>query len=118
MFPTAIRPVLPAHAAMLLVLLPTVGPDSKQETLLERNATNELLNKLQVWLGSAIRVLKVDEGSHPGVVRAFDGRGVPAFVLLRGGEELWRQQGLPQGEPMAALLLSKLESTVPLAAEK
>ena len=100
---------------MLLVLLPTVGPGIKQETLLARNATNVLLNRLQGQLGSAIRILKIDEASHPGVVRAFDGRGVPAFVLLQDGAELWRQQGLPEGEPMAALLLSKLQEAVPLA---
>jgi hypothetical protein len=98
---------------MLLVLLPTVGPGAQQEDPLARTATNLLLKGLQLALGSAIRVLKVDESTHPGVVRAFDGRGVPAFVLLRAGEELWRQQGLPEGEPMAALLLSKLQQPPP-----
>lgn len=101
---------------MLLVLLPTVGPGAKQETPLVRTATNLLLIGLQAELGAAIRILKVDEATHPGVVRAFDGQGVPAFVLLRGGEELWRQQGLPEGAPMAALLLSKL-AAAPSSAE-
>jgi hypothetical protein len=108
MFSSTIPPPLPAHMAMLLVLLPTVGPGDKQETPLHRTATNTLLKDLQHQLGTTIRVLKVDEASHPAVVHAFNGRGVPAFVLLRGGEELWWQQGLPEGEPMAALLLSKL----------
>lgn len=116
MFPTAILPLLPAHPAMLLVLLPTVGPGSWQESPLARTATNLLLNGLQRQLGAAIQVLKVDEGSHPAVIHAFDGRGVPAFVLLRDGVELWRQQGLPEGEPMAAALLSKLEEVAPTAA--
>lgn len=110
---SAVFPLLPTQPAMLLVLLPTVGPGAKQETALARTTTNLLLKNLQIELGSAIRVLKVDEATHPGVVRAFDGRGVPAFVLLRGGEELWRQQGLPEGEPMAALLLSKLKEAAP-----
>ncbi|WBA44149.1 thioredoxin family protein [Hymenobacter canadensis] len=108
MFPSSILPLLPVHPAMLLVLLPSVGPGTRQETPLVRSATNLLLKSLQVQLGAAIRILKVDEASHPGVVQAFDGRGVPAFVLLRDGAELWRQQGLPEGEPMAALLLSKV----------
>ncbi|MFD2787440.1 thioredoxin family protein [Hymenobacter rubripertinctus] len=112
MFPTAILPLLPAHAAVLLVLLPTVGPGSRQESLLARTATNLLLQDLQRQLGTAIHVLKVDEGSHPAVVHAFDGRGVPAFVLLRDGAELWRQQGLPEGEPMVALLLRKLKEAI------
>ena len=93
---------------MLLVLLPTVGPGIKQETQAVRTATNLLLSGLQTQLGAAVRVLKVDEATHPAVVHAFDGKGVPAFVLLRDGEEVYRRQGLPEGAPMAALLLSKL----------
>ena len=108
MFSTTILPLLPAHAAMLLVLLPTVGPGTQQETQPVRAATNLLLKGLQLELGAAVRVLKVDEATHPAVVHAFDGRGVPAFVLLRDGEEVYRQQGLPEGAPMAALLLDKL----------
>ena len=108
MFSATIPPLLSAHPAMLLVLLPTVGPGIKQDTQPARTATNLLLKGLQLQLGVAVRVLKVDEASHAAVVHAFNGRGVPAFVLLRDGEELYRQQGLPEGEPMAALLLSKL----------
>ena len=108
MFPSSILPLLPPHAAMLLVLLPTVGPGATQETPPARTATNLLLKGLQLELGAAVRVLKVDAASHPAVVHAFDGRGVPAFVLLRDGQELYRQQGLPEGAPLVALLLRKL----------
>jgi hypothetical protein len=108
MFSSTILPLLPTHPAMLLVLLPIVSPGIQQETPLVRSATNLLLQGLQLELGTAIRILKVDEATHPAVVQAFDGRGGPAFVLLRDGAELWRQQGLPEGAPMAALLLSKL----------
>jgi hypothetical protein len=111
MFPSAIIPLLPAHPAMLLVMLPTVGPGPQQETPRARTATNLLLQGLQVELGTAIRILKVDEASHPAVMRAFDGRGVPAFVLLRDGAELYRQQGLPNSALMASLLLRALAST-------
>ena len=111
MFIPAIFPLLPAHPAMLLVLLPTVGSGVRQVSPLARTATNHLLHGLQLRLGSAIRVLKVDQSTHPAVVHAFEGQGVPAFVLLRDGAELWRQQGLPEGEMMAELLLSKLEET-------
>ncbi|QKG55170.1 hypothetical protein GKZ68_00040 [Hymenobacter sp. BRD128] len=33
---------------------------------------------------------------------------LPAFVLVRQGVELWRQQGLPEGEFIVAQLLDKL----------
>ena len=106
MSPATILPLLPAHAAMLLV--PTVGPGARQETQPVRTATNLLLKGLQLELGTAVRVLKVDEATHPAVVHTFDSRGVPTFVLLRDGEEVYRQQGLPEGAPLVALLLSKL----------
>jgi hypothetical protein len=67
MFPSSILPLLPVHPAMLLVLLPSVGPGAKQQTALARTTTNLLLKDLQIELGGAIRVLKVDEASHPGV---------------------------------------------------
>jgi thioredoxin-like negative regulator of GroEL len=79
-----------------------------------QDATVLLLKSLQLELGAAIRVLKVDAASHPAIVRAFDSHGLPAFVLLRDGAGLYRQQGLPEGTPMVALLLSKLpEATLP-----
>ena len=109
MFTSTILPLLPVHPAMLLVLLPTVGPGAQQETLSHRATTNLLLQNLQLELGATIRVLKVDEGTHPAVIHAFDGRGVPAFVLLRDGAELWRQQGLPEGKLLATKLLHKLQ---------
>lgn len=110
MFSSVILPLLPAHRAMLLVLLPTVGPGSQQESLPVRTATNLLLNGLQQQLGAAIHVLKVDAGTHPAVVHAFDGRGVPACVLLRDGAELWRQQGLPEGEFIVEELLNRVSA--------
>jgi hypothetical protein len=102
------RPVLPssAEAAVLLVLLPAVGLAP-----LLRAGTLAALATLQQELGPAIRVLTVDEASHPSVVLSFHATELPAFVLMRHGAELWRQQGLPEGEATAAQLLSKLAGT-------
>lgn len=96
---------LPAHPAVLLVLLPTALTKAAQQL---RAATLAELSRLQHELGAAIQVLQVDEATHPAVVRSFDGRGLPAFVLTRQGVELWRAQGLPDAVGIAALLLSKL----------
>ena len=102
------NPLLPVSAAVLLVLLPRVGMDKEEQNPLARAATLVILTTLQQRLGSAIQVLRIDEASHPAVVHSFDGRGLPAFVLMREGAELWRQQGLPLGKQIVALLLSKL----------
>ena len=94
---------LAAEAAVLLVLLPPVGTAQPV-----RAATLAALRALQQQLGSVIRVLTVDEGSYPVVVHSFSPLDLPAFVLVRRGVELWRQQGLPEGESIVAQLLSKL----------
>ncbi|MBC6990523.1 MULTISPECIES: thioredoxin domain-containing protein [Hymenobacter] len=91
-------------SAVLLVLLPTATGNGVQQA-----ATNASLATLQGRLGAAIRVLKVDEASHPAVVRSFHATELPSFVLVRQGIELWRQQGLPEGEVTATLLLSKVD---------
>jgi hypothetical protein len=97
------------HAIVLLVLLPPA--DSAAAQTFVRTA----LHTLQEQLGAAIRVLRVDEATHPDVVRSFHGRGLPAWVLMRHGVELWRQPGLPLGPDTIALILSKL--ALPPAAE-
>lgn len=89
--------MLPPETAVLLVLLP-LG-----ETAPEALSTASL-QVLQGKLGPAIRVLRVDEASHPAVVRSFGTPTLPACVLVRQGVELWRQQGLPDDVGTAALL--------------
>jgi hypothetical protein len=89
-------------AIVLLVLLPPAASTASQIT------TRAALHALQQQLGAAIRVLRVDEATHPDVVRSFDGQGLPAWVLMRHGVELWRQPGLPTGAATVALILSKL----------
>jgi hypothetical protein len=94
---------LAADAAVLLVLLPPVGTAQPV-----RAATLAAIQALQQRLGSVIRVLSVDEDSHPAVVRSFQPADLPAFVLVRQGVELWRQQGLPEGEFIVPQLLARL----------
>lgn len=91
-------PPAPSDTAVLLVLLP-----------LEAGAAPPAwLQALQQQLRPAIRVLRIDPASHPAVVRSFQAAELPACVLVRQGIELWRQHGLPEGEHLAPLLLSKL----------
>jgi len=95
-----------ADPAVLLVLLPPAASGADRQA---RAATHTALGALQRKLGSAIRVLKIDEASNPTVVRSFGATQLPAFVLVRKGVELWRQQGLPEGEAIVPLLLSKVQ---------
>ena len=91
--------------AVLLVLLPVAVSAAER---VGRASVLAGLSRLQRQLGEAIQVLRVDEDVYPAVVHSFDGKGLPAFVLTWHGTELWRAQGLPDEEGIAALLLSKL----------
>lgn len=89
--------------AVLLVLLPMATEAAGTVSL-------PSLALIQQQLGTAVRVLKIDEATHPTVVRSFQATELPAFVLVRQGVELWRQQGLPEGETIASLLLRKISA--------
>ena len=85
----------PPAETVLLVLLP-IGAGT---------AATAALAALQQQLGAAVRVLAIDEATHPAVVRSFGPPALPACVLVRQGVELWRHQGLPATEAVADLLV-------------
>jgi len=87
-------PTSPPTAAVLLVLLP-LGAGA---------AATAALAALQQQLGAAVRVLAIDEATHPAVVRSFGPPTLPACVLLHQGMELWRQPGLPTADAVADVL--------------
>ena len=64
------------EAPVLLVLLSAVPADLAAQAWTAATAT---LYLLQTQLAAA---------SHPAVVRSFDGKGLPAFVLLKHGIEV------------------------------
>jgi len=100
--PTSVSssPLPRPDAAVLLVLLPL--PTSA--ALPEAARATACLRMLRRRLGSAVRVLQIDEASHPVVVSTFGPPSLPACVLMRRGVELWRQQGLPDDGTVEALL--------------
>ncbi|HEX8506944.1 MAG TPA: thioredoxin [Hymenobacter sp.] len=95
----------PAEAAVLLVLLPAPVFRAGQARAAVSPA---VLDALQLQLGAAVRVLRINEASHPTVVSSFRAADLPCFVLVHQGVELWRQCGLAGNGLSAPLLLSKL----------
>ncbi|HET9503071.1 MAG TPA: thioredoxin [Hymenobacter sp.] len=85
--------------AVLLVLLPPAAGEDPGEA-----GPAATLRGLRQRLGPAVRVLSIDEASHPAVVRSFGPPELPACVLMRQGVELWRQPGLPSAEALLATL--------------
>ncbi|MDU0372048.1 thioredoxin [Hymenobacter endophyticus] len=107
MAPVSSLPAPPPAPAVLLILLPPAALGDALPTAL----TSAALRALQSRLGPAIRVLKVDEASHPAVVRSFGTPALPACVLVRQGVELWRHEGLPEDEAQVTHLLEAAGTT-------
>ncbi len=90
MKPDERHPVLiPGQSAVLLIFMPPERADHQPKALL-----TALANSIQAHFGSQIRVLKLDDINHADVVRSFTITHTPAFVLVRLGVELWRQESL------------------------
>ena len=52
-----------------------------------------VLDQLKNGLGSKVRILKIDVDKNQSVAAKFQVRGVPTFVLYKGGELRWRPSG-------------------------
>jgi thioredoxin-like negative regulator of GroEL len=96
--------LLAARSAVLLIFF--MPPEAINRH--QRAALTALADAIQTGLGSLVRVLRVDEATHPDVVQSFAITQTPAFVLLRRGVELWRQQGLSDEATLIGLIRALL----------
>jgi hypothetical protein len=97
---------LAAHSAVLLVFFmpPALTNQSERALLLT------LANQLQVQLNGLVRVLRIDGNNHSDVIRSFAITHTPAFVLVRGGVELWRQESLSEAVSIVSIIKDLLSS--------
>lgn len=104
------HPVLLAARSVVLLIffMPSELANRQQRAVL-----TALADSMQTQLGSLVRVLRIDEASHPDVVQTFAITQLPAFVLLRRGVELWRQQGLSDEATLVGLI-RELLTTIPV----
>lgn len=98
--------LLTAPSAVLLIFF---MPSERGTNRPQRILLTALADSLQVHFGGLLRVLRIDEANHPDVVQSFAITQTPAFVLVRRGIELWRQEGLSD-EVTLVLLIEKLLS--------
>lgn len=76
-------------AVLLIFFMPSELANRQQRAFL-----TALADSLQEYFGKQLRVLRIDEATHPDVVQSFAITQTPAFVLVRRGIELWRQVGM------------------------
>jgi hypothetical protein len=96
--------VSPVTAVLLVMLPPLAGANAGQAAAY--SATD--LAGLQRRLGTAVRVLKIDEANYAAVVHSFTPAQLPTCVLVHQGVELWRQQGVFQVDEVVNTVLAKV----------
>lgn len=63
-----------------------------------------ILDAAKKELGDDVRIIKIDVDRNPAIADKLKIRGVPTFILFKGGDVIWRQSG---GIPLQQLI-SKL----------
>lgn len=94
-------------AVLLIFFMPTELANRQQQALL-----TALADSLQAQLGGLLRILRVNEVNNPDVVQSFAITRTPAFVLVRRGVELWRQEGLSDEATLVGLIRDMLTEKV------
>ena len=94
-------------AVLLIFFMPSEPANCQQQALL-----TALADSLQEQLGGLLRILRIDETNHPDVVQSFAITRTPAFVLVRRGVELWRQEGLSEETALVGLIQGLLTKKV------
>lgn len=97
-----------SQSAVLLIFFMPGGVANYQQ----RASLTALADSLQAQLGGLLRILRIDEATHPEVVQSFAITQTPAFVLVRRGIELWRQEGLSDEATLVGLIQDLLTETV------
>ena len=62
------------------------------------------VSRVALDMGGRALVLKINTEQHPELASAFGVRGIPTFVVLKGGQEVARQSGLVDHRELARLV--------------
>lgn len=63
-----------------------------------------VLDEVKTELSGAVRILKIDVDKNQAVSAQFKVKGVPTFILFKGGEILWRFSGaVPKQDLLAKI---------------
>jgi len=99
--------LIPARSAVMLVFLPGA---SAADSARQRDTLTRLIAPLQQHINGRVRILTIDENTHPEVVQSFSVKAFPTFVLVQQGVELWRQEGLSPDEYPSAVLSERIDT--------
>jgi thioredoxin 1 len=63
-----------------------------------------VLTELATEMKADVVILKVDVDKNPAASKAYNVRGVPTFVIFKGGKEVWRRSGAMPKQILKAAL--------------
>ena len=63
-----------------------------------------ILKEVAAQVEGLARVVKVDVDRNPAVAQAYGIRGIPALIIFRNGQVVWRASGVKQASELVAEL--------------
>lgn len=63
-----------------------------------------ILKEVASQMGPLARVVKIDVDKNPAVAQAYGIRGIPALLIFRKGEVVWRASGVRQSQELVQQL--------------
>jgi thioredoxin 1 len=63
-----------------------------------------VLKQVKDTLGDEVVILKINVETNQTLAAQYAVRGVPTFILFKGGKQLWRQSGVLQKEALIKII--------------
>lgn len=63
-----------------------------------------VLKQVKDTLGDEVVILKINVDTNQTLAAQYAVRGVPTFILFKGGKQLWRQSGVLQKEALIKII--------------
>lgn len=67
-----------------------------------------ILEQVKNKMGDKVNIIKIDVDRNPEIAERYNIRSIPTLIVFKGGEALWRGNGLHQADQLEAKLTEHL----------